>query len=82
MLSDDSEFYDRSQTTNRLYRICAHITLMMMATLIAFGSNKNTYESPGVFGVFFVAIVSLFTVTYFIALHGDLAEGILVSVFT
>lgn len=82
MLSDDSNFYDRSQTTNRLYRICAHITIMMIATLISFGSNKNTNQEPGVFGVFFVAIVSLFTVTYFITLHGDLAEGVLVSIFT
>ncbi len=55
---------------------------MMIATLISFSSNKNTNQEPGVFGVFFVAIVSLFTVTYFITLHGDLAEGVLVSIFT
>lgn len=73
MLADDSRFYDRSQTTNRLYRICAHITIMMIATLIAFAGNKYTDNHPGVVGVFFVAIVSLFTVTYFISLHGDLA---------
>ena len=73
MMADDSQFYDRSQTTNRLYRLCAHITIMMIATLIAFSSNKYTDEKPGVVGVFFVALVSLFTVTYFISLHGDLA---------
>jgi hypothetical protein len=56
---------------------------MMMATMIAFGANSKTNSSsdPNILGVLFVAVVSLFSVTYFISLHGDLAEGILVSVF-
>jgi hypothetical protein len=56
---------------------------MMMATLIAFAANANGYSngSPNIVGVIFVAVVSLFSVTYFISLHGDLAEGILVSIF-
>jgi hypothetical protein len=56
---------------------------MMMATLIAFGAitKINDSSSPNIIGVLFVAVVSLFSVTYFISLHGDLAEGILVSIF-
>lgn len=54
---------------------------MMISTLIAFASNKHTDQHPGIFGVFFVAMVSLFSVTYFISLHADLAEGILISIF-
>jgi hypothetical protein len=56
---------------------------MMIATLIAFGANSkvNSSSNPNIIGVLFVSIVSLFSVTYFISLHGDLAEGILVSAF-
>lgn len=54
---------------------------MMIATLIALAANQHTDYPPNVVGVFFVSLVSLFSVTYFIGLHGDLAEGILVSVF-
>lgn len=53
----------------------------MAATLIALAANDHTDFSPNIVGVFFVAMVSLFSVTYFIGLHGDLAEGILVSIF-
>lgn len=90
MLANDSNFYDRSQTTNRvmiillqLYRLSAHIVFMMMATLIAFGASTKTNSSsnPDIVGVLFVAVVSLFSVTYFISLHGDLSQGILVSIF-
>jgi hypothetical protein len=52
-----------------------------MSTLISLAHNNHTYNHPNVVGVFFVALVSLFTVTYFISLHGDLAEGILISIF-
>jgi hypothetical protein len=48
---------------------------MMMATLIAFGASTKTNSSsnPDIVGVLFVAVVSLFSVTYFISLHGDLS---------
>jgi hypothetical protein len=67
----------------QLYRLSAHIVIMMMATLIAFGANShiNNSSQPNIVGVLFVVIVSLFSVTYFISMHGDLAEGILVSIF-
>jgi len=65
----------------KLYRLSAHIIIIMIATLISFSANKHTESSPNILGVFFVAVVSLFSVTYFISLHGDLAEGILVSIF-
>lgn len=73
MLANDSAFYDRSQTTNRLYRLSAHIMIIMIATLIALSANKHTEHYPNIAGVMFVAVVSLFSVTYFISLHGDLA---------
>lgn len=46
---------------------------MMVATLIAFGANSHTVHSPNIIGVLFVSVVALFSVTYFISLHGDLA---------
>ena len=42
MAANDSSFYDRSQITNRLYRLSAHILIMMMATTIALRANKHT----------------------------------------
>ena len=57
------------------------MVIIMISTLIAFAANRHTINHPGVIGVFFVAMVSLFTITYFISLYGDLAEGILISVF-
>jgi hypothetical protein len=45
----------------------------MIATLIALSANKHTEHYPNIAGVMFVAVVSLFSVTYFISLHGDLA---------
>jgi hypothetical protein len=53
----------------------------MIATLIALNSNKHTDNNPNLIGIIFVAIVSFFTCTYFIAFYGDLAEGVLISVF-
>lgn len=79
MLDQDTNFYDRSQTTNRLYRLSAHILIMTIATLIAFGANNHTDIAPRILGILFVSLVSLFSVTYFVAFHGDLAEGIYIS---
>lgn len=65
----------------QLYRLSAHIVIIMLATLIALAWNHHTDQEPTMFGVFFVSLVSLFSATYFISLHADLAEGLLVSTF-
>lgn len=54
---------------------------MMIATFIVLAANTHTEHSPKIVSALFVSLVSLFLVTYFISIHGDLAEGILVSVF-
>lgn len=63
----------------QLYRLSAHVLIMTIATLIAFGGNNHTDYAPNIWGIFFVSVVSLFSVTYFVAFHGDLAEGVYIS---
>lgn len=81
MLSEDSNFYDRSQTTNRLFRISAHAILVGLSTGLAFLFSKQHDGNNTIVGIVFCFMVSLFTVTYFISLHSDISEGLLVSVF-
>lgn len=33
------------------------------------------------YGILFITVVSFFTVTYFLAYHGDKAEGVLISAY-
>lgn len=63
----------------QLYRLSAHVLIMTIANLIAFGYNNHTDSAPNIWGILFVSLVSLFSVTYFVALHGDLAEGVYIS---
>lgn len=80
-LSRSSDFYDYSQTTNRVYRLAAHILLMTIVSFISLLSVKAASGQASISGIFFIALISLFTVTFFIGLHGDLAEGLLMSTF-
>jgi hypothetical protein len=32
-------------------------------------------------GICYIVVISIFTITFFIGLHGDLAEGLLISTF-
>ncbi len=49
--------------------------------MISIGTMKGSSGEASFFGMAFIIIVSLFTITYFVSFHGDLAEGILVSIF-
>lgn len=80
-LSASSDFYDYSQTTNRVYRLAAHLILMSIVTFISLLSVKSYSGHSEITGTLGIAVVSLFTVTFFIGLHGDLAEGLLISTF-
>jgi hypothetical protein len=42
---------------------------------------KSYSGSSDIVGVVYIAVVSLFTVTFFLGLHSDLAEGMLISTF-
>ena len=42
---------------------------------------KSYSGSSDIVGVIYIAVVSLFTVTFFLGLHADLAEGLLISTF-
>lgn len=81
MLADDSGFYNRSQITNRLYRLCAHIVLMSIAVLVSAEARKIVDAKMDIAGVLVMFAISMFTITYFIGFYGDIAEGLLVSVF-
>lgn len=54
--------------------------MIALATLLSLAANNHVDNPPTSLGVIFIAIISLFSVTYFIGLHGDLAEGIYISV--
>ena len=52
-----------------------------MVTVISIGTMKGSSGEASLMGMIFIMIVSLFTVSYFISFHGDLAEGLLISIF-
>ena len=65
----------------QLYRLCAHVFLMSLASLIAITSNRVSGEKMDIAGVIVIFIISMFVVTYFVCFFADMAEGLLVSVF-
>jgi hypothetical protein len=54
---------------------------MSIVTFISLLTVKAYSGQASITGIFGIALVSLFTVTFFIGLHGDLAEGLLISAF-
>jgi len=53
-----------------------------IVTLIALGSMKNSASGAGdIAGILYIVVISIFTITFFISLHGDMAEGLLISTF-
>jgi hypothetical protein len=79
-LSSESGFYNLSQTTNRIFRINQHIIPIFFTVLIAIITMKAAGQASP-YGILFVCFVTFFTVTYFLAYHGDKAEGILISAY-
>jgi hypothetical protein len=41
----------------------------------------KTSGSGDIAGILYIIVISIFTITFFIGLHGDLAEGLLISAF-
>lgn len=54
--------------------------IVFIVTVISIGTMKGTGQIS-IMGVVFIIIISLFTVTYFICFHGDILEGLLISIF-
>lgn len=65
----------------QIYRLCAHAVLAGIASFISFQISRQHDGSSTIYGVIFIFVVAMFTVSYFISLHGDIAEGILISIF-
>lgn len=59
----------------------SHVFLAGICSLIAITSNKVSSEKMDIAGVVVIIFISLFTVTYFVCFFGDIAEGLLLSVF-
>ena len=81
MLALDSGFYDHSQTTNRVFRLGAHGCLITLIGLIAIFAMIGKSGLSSIYGIIFIMALAFFMVTFFISLHPDMGEGILVSVF-
>ena len=81
MLALDSAFYDHSQTTNRVYRLGAHGTLISLVGLIAIFTMIGKSGLSSIYGIIFIMALAFFMLTFFISLHPDMGEGILISVF-
>jgi hypothetical protein len=64
----------------KVFRLAAHLLIVSIVTLIALGSMK-TSGSGDIGGILYIVVISIFTITFFIGLHGDLAEGLLISTF-
>ena len=52
-----------------------------MVTFISVLTVKSYSGESDILGVLYIAVVSLFTITFFLGLHADLAEGLLISTF-
>ena len=78
-LSANSSFYDFSQTTNRIFRLNQHMIPIVLTLIIAILTIDGSGKSP--YALVCVVAISFFIVTYFLAYHGDTAEGILIAAF-
>ena len=67
-LSANSRFYDYSQTTNRMFRINAHIVPIFIVLMIAM-INMGSAETP--YAIMVVSVISFFIITYFVSYHPE-----------
>ena len=73
-LCEKSLLMDGSQATSRTYRICAHMLIASIVILISMYLDGSLS-----FGfAFIILLLSIFISTYFISLHPDIAESILI----
>ena len=54
---------------------------MGLVSVIAIYSSKISDDKMDISGVIVVFLVSMFTVTYFVCFFGDMAEGLLISIY-
>jgi len=80
MLAGESQFYNYSQTTNRLFRLNMHIVPIVLTLLIAIGSMESTGNSSP-YGIFCITMITFFVITFFVAYIGDVAEGLLIATY-
>lgn len=80
-LAHDSGFYDHSQTTSRVYRLGAHGTLITIIAFIAIFTMIGKSGLSSIYGMIFIIGLATFMITFFIGVHPDLAEGVLIGVF-
>jgi hypothetical protein len=73
-LCDKSLILDESQSTSRTYRLCAHF---LIAGLVGILSMYIAGEITGTL-VALILVLSLFISTYFISIHADAAEAIII----
>lgn len=71
-LCRESFVMDRNQSTMRTYRICAHLLIAGIASLVGMYISGNIQ----LLVIGFILAMSIFISTFFIALHADASEAI------
>jgi len=61
--------------------LAAHFLIASIVTFISVLTVKSYSGQSDIDGILYVALMSIFTITFFIGLHGDMAEGLLISAF-
>ena len=54
---------------------------MIIGGLISIKSTKIIDKGMDIEGVIVIILLSYFMATYFISMHGDISEGIMISIF-
>ena len=67
---------DQSQSTNRTYRLCAHLLLAGIVTLISLYIKGEIQ----IYTIGVIALLCVFVATFFISLHADASEAIQIMV--
>ena len=63
------------------YRLAAHAMIVSVVTFISVMTVKSYSGKSDIDGILYVAMISLFTITFFIGLHGDMADGLMISAY-
>ena len=73
-ITDKSLLLEGSQSASRTYRICAHLLIAGAAGILGL-YVKGTI---GALSILFIVIAALFISTFFISIHADAAEAIII----
>ena len=55
--------------------------IVSIVTFISVMTVKSYSGKSDIEGILYVAMMSLFTITFFVGLHGDMADGLMISAF-